>query len=50
MEVLSKSKMLIKVNCPSSDEIKNIRENSIHVGMLNPSQNKTEINEMLKKK
>ncbi|MEC6987160.1 MAG: Re/Si-specific NAD(P)(+) transhydrogenase subunit alpha [Pseudomonadota bacterium] len=50
MEVLTSSKLLIKVNCPSSDEIKNIREKSFIIGMLNPSQNKTEINEMLKKK
>ena len=49
MEVLTSSKLLIKVNCPSSDEIKNIREKSFIIGMLNPSQNKTEINEMLKK-
>ena len=39
-EVLSHSKMLISVNCPAENNINNLKENSILVGMLNPSKNK----------
>ena len=51
IEVLSSivKSSLVKLICPSSDEIKNIKEKSFILGMLNPSQNKTKINEMLKK-
>ncbi len=48
-EVLNNCNLLIKVNCPSDDEIKNLKQKSILVGMLNPSQNKNKINELIKK-
>ena len=41
--------LLIKVNCPSDNEINNIKEKTILIGMLNPSQNKNKINDILKK-
>ena len=48
-EVLNNCNLLIKVNCPSDDEIKILKQKSILVGMLNPSQNKNKINELIKK-
>ena len=42
--------LLIKVNCPNDNEINNLKEKTILIGMLNPSQNKNKINEILKKK
>ena len=49
-EVLSSCNLLIKVNCPSDEEINNIKEKTILIGMFNPSQNKKKISEILKKK
>ena len=49
-EVLKSSNLLIKVNCPSNNEISNFREDTILVGMFNPSKNKDQINDILKKK
>jgi len=48
-EVLESCNLLIKVNCPQEDEIKNLKEKTILIGMLNPSINKNKINEILKK-
>ena len=48
-EVLESCNLLIKVNCPQDDEIKNLKEKTILIGMLNPSMNKNKINEILKK-
>ena len=49
-EVLNSCNLLIKVNCPPENEISQIKENTILIGMLNPSKNKDQINEILKKK
>ena len=49
-EVLSHSNCIIKVNCPSDSLIGNLKEDSILIGMLNPSKNKKLINNILKKK
>ena len=49
-EVLNLCNLLIKVNCPPENEITQIKENTILIGMLNPSKNKDQINEILKKK
>ncbi len=48
-QVLKSCDLLIKVNCPDQMEIKNLKENIILVGMLNPSKNKNNIKEILKK-
>ena len=40
----------MKVNCPSVDEISKLKENTILIGMLNPSKNKNQINEIIEKK
>ena len=49
-EVLSSCNILIKVNCPSDNEISNLKEKTIIIGMFNPSQNKNKINQIIKKK
>ncbi len=48
-EVLKSCDLLIKVNCPLENEINNIREKSIVVGMLNPSNNKERVEKLIKK-
>jgi H+-translocating NAD(P) transhydrogenase subunit alpha len=50
IDVLNSCDLLIKVNCPSANEIKNLKEKTILIGILNPSKNKNLINEMIKKK
>ena len=49
-EVLNSCNLLIKVNCPNENEVINLKEKTILIGMLNPFQNKNRINEILKKK
>ena len=49
-DVLTTCNVLIKVNCPSDNEVNNLREKTILVGMFNPTQNKKKLNEILKKK
>ena len=49
-EVLTSSNLLIKVNCPLDNEIDNLKEKTILIAMLNPSQNKNKINELIRKK
>ena len=48
-EVLNNCNLLTKVNCPSDDEISNLKAKTILVGMLNPSKNQSKINNILKK-
>ena len=48
-EVLNNCNLLTKVNCPSDDEIKKIKDKTILVGMFNPSKNQNKINEIIKK-
>ena len=49
-EVIQSSSLLIKVNCPTDSEIKNLKENTIIIGMLNPTKNQKQLNEITKKK
>ena len=42
-EVLNNCNLLTKVNCPSDDEILNLEEKTILIGMLNPSKNQTKL-------
>ena len=49
-EVLSSSNLIIKVNCPSESEISILKENTILIGMLNPSKNKNQIDKIINKK
>ncbi len=48
-EVLSSCDLLIKVNCPLDSEIVNLKDNTIIIGMLNPSKNKKKLSEIVKK-
>ncbi len=49
-EVLNTCNLLIKVNCPSDNEINYIKENTILIGMLNPSKNNDKIQKLIRKK
>ena len=49
-EVLNSSNAIIKVNCPSENEISILKENSILIGMFNPSKNKVQISKIINKK
>ena len=49
-EVFITSNMILKVNCPTENEINKIKEKTILVGMFNPSKNTKQIDEILKKK
>jgi len=49
-EVLNSSNLIIKVNCPSDNEISSLKDNTILIGMLNPSKNKNQINNIIDKK
>ena len=40
IDVLSSYNLLVKVNCPSENEISKLKDKTILVGMFNPSQNK----------
>ena len=49
-EVLNSSNLIIKVNCPSENEISLLKEKTILIGMLNPTKNKKLIDKITKKK
>ena len=49
-QVLSISNLIISVNCPSEHVIKSLKDNTILVGMLNPSKNKNQLNQILQRK
>jgi H+-translocating NAD(P) transhydrogenase subunit alpha len=48
-EVLNNCNLLTKVNCPSDDEISDLKNNTILLGMLNPSKNQDKIKNIIKK-
>ena len=48
-EVLNLSNLIIKVNCPTDNEISILKEKTILVGMLNPSKNKNQIDKIISK-
>ena len=48
-EVLEKSEIILRVNCPSNDEISLIKNKSILVGQFDPLTNKEMINKLIKK-
>ena len=49
-EVINSSSLIIKVNCPNENETTILKENSILIGMFNPSKNKILINKIINKK
>ena len=48
-EVLEKSEIILKVNCPSGDEISLIKDKSILIGQFDPLSNRENINQLIKK-
>ena len=48
-DIIENSDLLLKVGCPSNDEIDLIKKNLILVGIFNPSNNETKLKELLKK-
>ena len=49
-EVFNNSNLILKVNCPTNEEIKALKEKTILVGVFNPSNNQEKLKEVLKKK
>ncbi len=49
-EVFNSSNLIIKVNCPSENEINILKENTILIGMFNPSKNQNQIKNIINKK
>ena len=45
-EVLNSCNLLIKVNCISDEEIENLKDKSIIIGIFNSSQNKEKISKI----
>ena len=48
-EILKNSNLILKINCPSEDEIKNLKENQIIAGIFNPSKNEVVLKNLIKK-
>ena len=44
-EILNSSDLITKVNCPTEDEIEILKDNTILIGMLNPTKNKSQIDQ-----
>ncbi len=49
-DVIKSSNLIIKVNCPSDNEISILKENTILIGILNPSKNQNQISKIINKK
>ena len=48
-EILNLSSAIIRVNCPSENEINNLKENTILIGMFNPTKNKNLVEKIISK-
>ena len=48
-EVINNSKLILKVNCPTDEETKALKEKTILVGIFNPSKNQNKLQKVLKK-
>ena len=48
-EVIHNSSLLLKVNCPTDEETKVLKEKTILVGIFNPSKNQDKLKEVIKK-
>ena len=49
-EIINESNMLLKINCPNNEEIKDLKEKTILVGIFNPTKNQDKLKEIIKKK
>ena len=50
LEVINNSKLILKVDCPTDEEIRSLKERTIIVGIFNPTNNVSKLKEILKKK
>ena len=48
-EIINNSNLILKVNCPTDEEIKALKEKTILVGIFNPLNNQNKLKEVLKK-
>ena len=48
-EVLEKSQIILKVNCPTNDEINSIKDKSILIGQFDPMLDREKLNKLIKK-
>jgi len=48
-EVIDNSSLMLKVNCPTNEEIKALKEKTILIGIFNPSKNHDKLKEIIKK-
>ena len=48
-EVINNSNLILKVDCPTDEEIKNLKEKTTLVGIFNPSKNMDKLKEISKK-
>jgi len=49
-EAINNSNLILKVNCPNEEDVKNLREKQTIIGMFNPSKNIDTLKNILKKK
>ena len=49
LEVIDNSKLLLKVNCPTDEEINSLKKKTILVGIFDPIKNKDKFNKILNK-
>ena len=49
-EILNSARLIMKVNCPSDEEISKLKQNNFLIGMFNPSKNQKKIKDILNKK
>jgi NAD(P) transhydrogenase subunit alpha len=49
-EVINNSSLILKVNCPTDEETKALKENTILIGIFNPLKNQDKLKEISKKK
>ena len=50
IEVINNSNLILKINCPNDEDIKNLKEKQIIIGMFNPSKNIVILKKILQKK
>ena len=48
-DIINISNLILKVNCPTDEEIKILKEKTILVGIFNPPKNQNKLKELLKK-
>jgi H+-translocating NAD(P) transhydrogenase subunit alpha len=48
-EIINNSSLILKVNCPTDEEFKTLKEKTILIGIFNPSKNQDKLKELLKK-